>query len=78
MLPVNQWIFRIKTYCWRNPGAPFIIGFQVSLVVCAGLLINGSSVLAEGVATVAYFFLVFGVLFQLISYLVQQRKIRST
>ena len=74
MLPMNQWIYSIKNYFWHNPGAPFIIGFQISLVVCAGLLTSGGSVLADGVATVAYFFLVFGVLLQLISYLVQKKE----
>ena len=73
MLLMNQWISRIKTYFWHNPGSPFIIGFQVSLVVCAGLLISSSSVLADGVATVAYLFLVFGVVLQLVSYIVQER-----
>ena len=56
---------------------PFIIGFQLSLVVCAGLLISGGSVLADSVATLAYFFLVFGVVLQLVSYFVEQRKNRS-
>ena len=74
MLHINQWSSRIKNYFWRNPGASFIIGFQVSLVVYAGLLISGGSVLADGAATVAYFFLVFGVLLQLISYLAQKKE----
>jgi hypothetical protein len=74
MVHMRQWVSMLRSYFWRNPGAPFIIGFQVSLLVCAGLLISGGSVLVDGVATVAYFFLVFGVVLQLISYLVQKKE----
>jgi hypothetical protein len=59
---------KIKEYFKDNPGAPFVIGFQLLLVVCAGLLIQGSSVIANEVATYAYFLLVVGVVLQLIAY----------
>lgn len=58
---------RIERYFKGNPGATFIVGFQALLLVCAGLLISGNSLLAEGVAIVAYFLLVIGVVGQLIS-----------
>lgn len=67
-------LYKIKNYFRRNLGAPFIIGFQISLIVCAGLLISGGSVLANAVANAAYFLLVIGVILQSISYIVQQKR----
>ncbi|MFQ5821149.1 MAG: hypothetical protein ACE5I5_14245 [Candidatus Heimdallarchaeota archaeon] len=69
MFSIKQYLPRIKRYLRDNPGASFIIGFQILLLVCAGLLILGNSVWAEGVAVVAYFSLVIGVVLQLISFL---------
>ena len=69
MLSVKQFLPRIKRYLRQNPGASFIIGFQILLLVCAGLLIVGNSVWADGLATVAYFSLLIGVVLQLISFL---------
>lgn len=57
---------KIKKYFKENPGAIYVVAFQVLLLVCAGLLIQGNSVLAEGVAIIAYFLLVIGVFWQLI------------
>lgn len=59
---------RIKRYFKDNLGAPFIIGFQLLLLVCAGLLIQGNSVMANEVGVYAYFLLVIGVVLQLIVY----------
>lgn len=64
----NVSVPRIKRYLKDNPGAPFIIGFQLLLLVCAGLLIQGNSVMANEVAVYAYFLLVIGVVLQLIAY----------
>jgi fumarate reductase subunit C len=69
MFSIKQYLPKIKNYFGRNPEALFIVGFQVLLLVCAGLLISGSSFWAEGVAVVAYFSLVIGVVLQLISFL---------
>jgi len=66
---IRQYLPRIKRYFRRNPASLFITGFQVLLLVCAGLLISGNSVWAEGVAVVAYFSLVIGVVLQLVSFL---------
>jgi len=63
---------KIKQYFRDNPGAVFIIGFQLLLVVCAGLLIQGSSVMANEVATYAYFLLVVGVILQFIVYIMHR------
>ena len=59
---------KIKDYLKDNPSAPFVLGFQVLLVVCAGLLIQGSPTTAEGVAIYAYFLLMTGVVLQLVSF----------
>jgi len=74
MFSIKQYLPRIKRYFRDNPGAFFIVGFQIFLLVCAGLLILGNSVWAEGVAVVAYFSLVIGVVLQLISFL---RRVRQ-
>ena len=59
---------KIKKYFKDNPGAPLVIGFQLLLVLCAVLLIQGSSAIANKVAIYAYFLLVFGVVLQFIAY----------
>lgn len=59
---------RIKRYFRENPGALFIIGFQVFLLVCGGLSIIGNSEWANGVAIAAYFLLVIGAILQFISF----------
>ena len=69
MFSMKRHLPRIKRYLRDNPGAAFIIGFQILLVVCAGLLIVGTPVWADGVAVVAYFSLVIGVVLQLVSFL---------
>jgi len=53
----------------ENLGAPFVIGFQILLLTCAGLVIQGNSSLANEVAIYAYYSLVIGVFLQLISFL---------
>jgi len=69
---------KIKTYFKENPGATFIIGFQALLLVCAGLLISGNSLLADGVAVVAYLSLVIGVVRQLIFFVRHAKEEEST
>jgi len=64
---------KIKKYFKDNPVAPFVIGFQLLLVVCAGLLIQGSLAIANEVAIYAYYLLVIGVVLQLFSF-VRHRK----
>jgi len=68
MFSIRQFLPRAKRYFRENLGAPFIIGFQLLLLVCAGLLIRGNSVIANEVAVYAYFLLVIGVVLQLIAY----------
>jgi fumarate reductase subunit C len=69
MFSMKQYLPRIKNYFRRNPETLFIVVFQVLLLVCVGLLISGNSFWAEGLAVVAYFSLVIGVVLQLISFL---------
>lgn len=59
---------KIKRYLRENLGTPFIIGFQVLLLVCAFLLVKGNSVMADEVVVYAYYLLVAGVLLQLICF----------
>jgi hypothetical protein len=58
-----------KGFVMENPGALPILGFQGLLVACAVLLVLGMSGVAEWLAVIAYFMLVFGVLIQLVDYL---------
>lgn len=62
-------LLSVKRFFRENPGAVFIVGFQVSLVACAIMLVLGMGVLAEGVAVVAYFLIVTGVVVQLVLFL---------
>jgi hypothetical protein len=57
------------TYFRENLGAPFIIGFMALLIICAGLLTQGNSSLANDAAVYAYYLLVIGVVLQLASFL---------
>jgi hypothetical protein len=59
---------RVVRFFKENPGAVPIVGFQILLLVCAGLLIFGLGSVAESVAVVAYFLLVAGVLILLVSF----------
>lgn len=60
---------KIKRYFKDNPGAIFVMGFQLLLVVCAGLLIQDNLAMANEFAEYAYFLLVIGVVLQLVAYL---------
>lgn len=53
----------------ENPSAWFILAFQVLLAACAVMLVFGLGAMAEGVAVVAYFALVIGVILQLVRFL---------
>jgi hypothetical protein len=55
-----------KRFLRENPGALFVLGFEVVLVSCAVLLAAGLASSAEGLAVVAYFMLVAGVVMQLV------------
>lgn len=59
-------LIRVKRFLRENPGAFFVLSFQVLLVVCAVLSVFGFSSFAESVAVVAYFSLLVGVGLQLV------------
>ena len=62
-------ISRITDYLKENWGAPFIICFMILLVVAALFLAEGVELVANEIAVYAYYFLVVGVILQLICYL---------
>ena len=67
LLESNSRLPRIKRYLKDSPGALFILGFQLLLLICVGLLIQGNSVMASEVAVYAYYLLLAGVVLQLTS-----------
>lgn len=74
MFSVRKFLPKVKRYFRENFGATFVIGFQVLLLVAAGLLAMGDSVLANDVAVYAYYLLVVGVVLQLFSFLKHGRQ----
>jgi len=75
---VSSFLVRVKRFFRENPGAVFIVGFQALLVACAVMLVFGMGGLAEGVAVVAYFMLVAGVVTQLVCFLRESRGGRAS
>jgi hypothetical protein len=63
---LTSFLARAGRFLRSNPGGIGVLGFQILLVSCAILLIFGAGSLAEGVAVVAYFLLVAGVVVQLV------------
>jgi hypothetical protein len=57
------------SYLGENWGAPFIIAFMIILMMCAYLLACGNEFAANVLAVYAYYFLVVGVVLQLICYI---------
>jgi hypothetical protein len=74
----GSFLVRVKRFFRENPGALFIVGFQVLLVACAVILVFGTGWLAEGVAVVAYFMLVAGVVTQLVCFVRESRGGRAS
>lgn len=65
----RRFIVWFKEFVKRNPGALPILGFQGLLVACAVLLVLGINEATDGLAVIAYFMLVVGVLIQLADYM---------
>jgi len=63
-----------KEYFRGNWGAPFIVVFMVLLVVAAVFLGLGLEFLAERLAEFAYYFLVVGVVLQLVVVIKEERS----
>lgn len=69
---------QVNLGCFReNWGALFVIGFQLLLLICAGLLIHGNSYLVNEVAMYVYYLLVIGVVLQLTSFLKYRKSEES-
>jgi len=59
----------LPKYLRENPGAPFIIAFQVMLIVCAVLLAVGNETVANELTIYAFYCLVAGIIIQFIVFL---------
>jgi len=64
----REYVFDLD-YFRRNWGAVFIVGFQLLLVVCAVLLVQGHEYAANELAVYAFYSLVLGVFLQFASFL---------
>jgi hypothetical protein len=71
---IPRFAIKFIRYLVQNPGALFIIAFQVMLIYTAILLSIGASNLANEIAVRAYYSLVIGVILQLVSYLKSKDK----
>jgi hypothetical protein len=66
---VKEFLVRVKGYIRENWGAPYIVGFMVLLMSAAASLSMGLESLADLLAIYAYYFLVAGVVLQLVCFL---------
>ena len=60
---------RLRSYFRENWGAPAIVCFMALLMVAALFLAGGMEELADAIAVCAYYFLVAGVVLQIICYI---------
>ena len=60
---------RLRSYFRENWGAPAIVCFMALLMVAALFLAGGMEELANAIAVCAYYFLVAGVVLQIICYI---------
>ncbi len=65
---------RLRNYFRANPGALFIIAFQVLLVSAAVLLVSGNSSAANEAAIYAFYALVIGIAIQVGVVVREERK----
>ncbi len=72
-LMFKRFFIWFKGFARQNPGALPILGFQGLLVACAVLPALGMEETADGLAVIAYFMLVAGVLIQLADYVRESR-----
>jgi len=74
---VKHLLIKVLRYLKKNPGAPFIIAFQVMLITCAVLLAYGQEAMANNIAIYAFYSLVIGVILQFIAFLKYGGKKKS-
>ena len=73
-LSAQRFLVWARAYFRENWGAPFVLGFMVILMVAAGCLAIGLGWWAEQLGVVAYFYLVAGVVLQLVCFWKSGRK----
>ncbi len=69
---------KLRRYLGGNWGAPFIFGFILLLLTCAGLMVSNRLALADEIAVYAYYMLVIGVLLQIVSFLRRRGSVDET
>jgi len=69
MARIRIFMRRLRSYFGENWGAPAIICFMALLLVAALFLAGGMEELANATAVCAYYFLVAGVILQIICYI---------
>ena len=69
---------KVPSWVKENPGAPFIIGFMIELIAAAISLSLGYEDLANDFAEIAYYFLVIGVILQLIAFVIEERRSKGS
>ncbi|MFQ6080479.1 MAG: hypothetical protein ACE5OW_02285 [Candidatus Bathyarchaeia archaeon] len=60
---------KIKKYFKRNPGAIFVLAFQILLIAAAITPIDGNQSLTNEIAIYGYYSLVVGIMLQFITFL---------
>ena len=78
LLLVNTHIVKIRRYVRENPGGPLIIMFMMFLIAAAIELAKGLETIANRCAEIAYYYLVAGVLAQLITTIREERRSKKT
>jgi len=71
---MNTHISPIRKYVRENPGGPLVILFMLFLIIAAIELAKGRENTANRCAEVAYYYLVAGVVLQLLSVIKEERK----
>lgn len=66
---VKHLLIKVLRYLKENPGTPFIVAFQVMLIICAVLLAYDQEAMANNIAIYAFYSLVVGVILQFIAFL---------
>ena len=71
---IKKVITTTRRFIDENLGAPFIIGFQILILLCASLLTIENIAVADNIAVCAYFFLGIGIILQAVSFIRKRRE----
>lgn len=66
---IKPFLIRKWRFFQNKPSAPYILGFMILLLLCPFFIILNYEQIAEQIANIAYFLLVFGVVIELIDQL---------